>query len=280
MKQIYKNIALFVIMGAAFVGCNKKADNPKPNVSIVTAEGYTTGEEHLFLGDTLKFGFDATANAQTNKKLVKFRVFISDGRTILYDNVFNLNNEDNYHCEGEFCFVELGDWQIVGRAFDAANEDGSAYINIHVQDDMETPFTWQQIGLDSVTGFDDYGLVWQDTEIVDSVSIALETILLLPADELVTLYLFDKSKWEEIDTYDSKEALFKDIKKNPKNYKDNKITAFEIFATEEAVTYDAVLAVMNENEEAENYLLYISDSFSEVYNDNGERHLTVNGMVK
>lgn len=280
MKQVYKNIALLVMMGAALIGCKKKVDNPKPDVSIVTEEGYTTGEKHLFTGDTLKFGFNATANAETQKKLVKFRVFISDGRAVIYDNVYELNNEDNYHCEGEFCFVELGDWQIVGRAFDSNNEEGSAYIDIHVQEDMETPFTWQQIGQDSVTGFGNYGLTWLDTEVVDSVSVALDTILLLPADESISLYLFDESKWEDIDTYDGKDALFKDIKKNPKDYKSNKISAFEIFAAKEAVTYDKVLAVMNEHEDGENHLLFIRDSYAESYNDNGLRHLTVNGILK
>ena len=276
MKHIYKNIALLVMMGAALVGCNKKVDNPKPSVTVMTAEGYTTGEKHLFTGSTLKFGFDATANAETNKKLVKFRLFVSNGRTVIYDNVFELNNENDYHCEDQFCFVELGDWQIIGRAYDSNNEEGSAYINIHVQEDMESPFKWQQVGQDSVMGFGNYGLMWIDTEVVDSVSVALDTILLLPANELVTLYLFDKSKWDEIDTYDGKDALFKDIKKNPKNY----ISAFEILASKEAVTYDEVLAVLNENEEGESLLLYISNSFSEEYNDNDKRHLTVNGKIK
>lgn len=280
MKQIYRNILLLVIMGAALVGCSKKIENPKPSVAIVTEEGYTSGEKHLFTGSTLKFGFNATANAETNKKLVKFRVFISNGRSIIYDNVFELNNEDNYHCEDEFCFVELGDWQIVGRAFDADNEEESAYINIHVQEDMEFSFTWQQVGQDTVVGFNDYGLLWCDTKLIDSVSVALDTIHLLPAGELISLYLFDKSKWDEIDTYDGKAALFKDIKKNPKNYKDNKINAFDIYAAKEAVTYDNVIAILNENEDGENLLLLISNSFSENYSDNGLRHLTVNGKLK
>ena len=88
------------------------------------------------------------------------------------------------------------------------------------------------------------------------------------------------AKWEEIDTYDGKDALFKDIKKNPKNYKDNKISSYNIFANKEAVTYDEVIAVMNEHKNGENLLLLISNSYSENYNDNGLRHLTVNGKLK
>ena len=76
------------------------------------------------------------------------------------------------------------------------------------------------------------------------------------------------------------DELFKDIKKNPRNYKDNKIDAYNILATEEAVTYDEVIAVMNEHVNGENLLLLISDSYSENYNDNGLRHLTVNGKLK
>lgn len=278
MKHFYRNAIMCLLLGASLVGCNKKVDNPKPNVTIMAEEGYTTGEEHLFTGDTLKFGFDAIANAETNEKLVKFRMYISDGKTTIYDKVFDLNNEEAFHCEGEFSFIELGNWQIVGRAFDAANEESAAYINIHVQEDMEEAFVWQQVGQDSVTGFGDYGLLWIDTEVVDSVDIALDTISLVAVDDSISLYVFDKSKWDEIDTYDKKDALFKDIKKNPKDYKNNKISVYEIMAAEEAVTYDEVIAIMNEHKEKENYLILISNSYSEDYH--GFRHLTVNGILK
>ena len=278
MKHLYRNALMCLLLGATLIGCNKKVDNPKPNVTIMTEEGYTTGEDHLFTGDTLKFGFDAIANAETNEKLVKFRMYISDGKTTIYDKVFDLNNEETFHCEGEFSFVELGNWQIVGRAFDAANEESAAYINIHVQEDMEEAFVWQQVGQDSVSGFGDYGLLWIDTEVVDSVDIALDTISLVAVDDSISLYVFDKSKWDEIDNYNKKDALFKDIKKNPKDYKNNKISAYEILAAEEVVTYDEVIAIMNEHKEKENYLILISNSYSEDYH--GLRHLTVNGVLK
>jgi len=278
MKYIYRNTLLLVMMGAALVGCNKKVENPKPSVAIMTEEGYTTGEKHLITGDTLKFGFDATANAETEEKLVKFRMYVSNGKTTIYDKVFDLINEDNFHCEGEFSFVELGDWQIVGRAYDAANEESAAYIDIHVQEAMESEFVWQQIGLDSVTGFGDYGLLWMDNKVIDSVMVVLDTIGLVPVDDSITLYVFDHTKWDEIDTYVGKDALFNDIKKNPKDYKANKTNAYNILAAEEAVTYDEVIAVMNDKKNGENQLLLIKNSFSEEYH--GERHLTVNGILK
>lgn len=281
MKHIYRNVIICLLIGASFIGCSKKVDNQNPNVSIVSEEGFTTGEKHLFTGTTVKFGFNATSNVQTAEKLVKFQVFVAQaGGEWIYDSIYVLNNEDNFHTEGEFTFERLGDWRIGGRVFDAANNWTTAYIDIHVQEDMEESFTWQQVGQDTVTGFGDYGLLWHDREEIDSVSVSLDTISLLPADDSISLYLFDMSKWEEIDTYDGKAALFKDIKKNPKNYKSNKINAYNIFANKEAVTYDEVIAVMNEHEHGENLLLLISDSYSENYTDNGLRHLTVNGMLK
>lgn len=281
MKQIYRNILLLVIMGAAVVGCDKKVDNLNPNVSVMTEEGFTTGEKHLFTGTTVKFGFNAFPNAATNSKLVKFQVFVAKpGQDWVYDTTYFLNNEESFRAEGEYTFIELGDWRIAGRVFDASNNWSETFINIHVQEDMEEPFVWQQIGLDSVSGFGDYGLLWLDSKVVDSVAIALDTISLLPIDDSVSLYLFDKSKWDEIDTYDGKAALFEDIKKNPKDYKDNKINAFDIYAAKEAMTYDNVIAILNENEDGENLLLLISNSYSENYSDNGLRHLTVNGKLK
>lgn len=281
MKHIYRNVIICLLIGASFIGCNKKVDIQNPNVSIVSEEGFTTGEKHLFTGTTVKFGFNATSNVQTAEKLVKFQVFVAQaGGEWIYDTIYVLNNEDNFYTEGEFTFVRLGDWRIGGRAFDAAGNWDAAYIDIHVQEDMEESFTWQQVGQDSVTGFGDYGLLWHDRKVIDSVSVSLDTISLLPADDSISLYLFDMSKWEEIDTYDGKEALFKDIKKNPKNYKTNKINAYSILAAKEAVTYDEVIAVMNEHEDGESLLLLISNSYSENYNDNGLRHLTVNGKLK
>lgn len=281
MKHIYRNVITCLFIGASFIGCSKKTEIQNPNVTIVSEEGFTTGEKHLFTGTTVKFGFNATSNAQTAEKLVKFQVFVAQaGGEWIYDTVYALNNEDTFRTEGEFTFERLGDWRIGGRAFDAANNWNTAYIDIHVQEDMEELFTWQQVGQDSVTGFGEYGLLWIDRETIDSVCVSLDTINLLPADDSISLYLFDMAKWEEIDTYDGKEALFKDIKKNPRNYKDNKIDVFNILATEEAVTYDEVIAVMNEHVNGENLLLLIKDSYSENYNDNGLRHLTVNGKLK
>lgn len=281
MKHIYRNVIICLFIGASFIGCSKKVEIQNPNVTIVSEEGFTTGEKHLFTGTTVKFGFNATSNAQTAEKLIKFQVFVAQaGGEWIYDTVYALNNEDNFRTEGEFTFERLGDWRIGGRVFDAANNWTTAYIDIHVQEDMEESFTWQQVGQDTVTGFGEYGLLWIDRETIDSVCVSLDTINLLPADDSISLYLFDMAKWEEIDTYDGKDALFKDIKKNPRNYKDNKIDAYNILATEEAVTYDEVIAVMNEHVNGENLLLLISDSYSENYNDNGLRHLTVNGKLK
>ena len=281
MKHIYRNVIICLFIGASFIGCSKKTEIQNPNVTIVSEEGFTTGEKHLFTGTTVKFGFNATSNAQTAEKLIKFQVFVAQaGGEWIYDTVYALNNEDNFRTEGEFTFERLGDWRIGGRVFDAANNWTTAYIDIHVQEDMEESFTWQQVGQDSVTGFGEYGLLWIDRETIDSVCVSLDTINLLPADDSISLYLFDMAKWEEIDTYDGKDALFKDIKKNPRNYKDNKIDAYNILATEEAVTYDEVIAVMNEHVNGENLLLLIKDSYSENYNDNGLRHLTVNGKLK
>lgn len=281
MKHIYRNVIICLFISASFIGCSKKTEIQNPNVTIVSEEGFTTGEKHLFTGTTVKFGFNATSNAQTAEKLIKFQVFVAQaGGEWIYDTVYALNNEDNFRTEGEFTFERLGDWRIGGRVFDAANNWTTAYIDIHVQEDMEESFTWQQVGQDTVTGFGEYGLLWIDRETIDSVCVSLDTINLLPADDSISLYLFDMAKWEEIDTYDGKDALFKDIKKNPRNYKDNKIDAYNILATEEAVTYDEVIAVMNEHVNGENLLLLISDSYSENYNDNGLRHLTVNGKLK
>jgi len=275
MKQIYKNIALLVMMGAAFVGCNKKVDNPKPSVTALSSNGYVSDSKKVKPNTTLKFGFDAASNAETNKDLTKFRMFISDGTNVIYDTVFNLNNEKSFHCEGEFTFVEYGKWQIVGRAFDAANEEGSEYIDITVL--MEDPFTWKQVGFGEVEGFGEYGLIWNDT-------IATDTICLFPANaDSIQILNLSTLEWNNVNTEANKRYLFSEIARNygkPNDaYKDNRIDVYKsILTNKESVTYNEVIAVWNMSDSEKNLLLYITNSFAEEYN--GEVHLTVHGKVK
>lgn len=279
MKHIYRNFMLLAIVGATLVGCGKKVDNPKPNVTAVSGNGFVSDSKKVKPGTTLKFGFDAVSNAQTNQSLNKFRVFISgepNTNTVIYDTVFTLNDEKSFHFEGTFTFEEYGRWQIVGRAYDAANEEGSDYIDITVT--MEQSFTWKQVGHGEVEGFGDYGLIWNDT-------IAQDTICLLPADSVTQLLKLSAMEWNSIYTEANKRLLFSDIKKNygkPNDaYKNNRIDSYKgILLKEESTTYNDVLVVWNMEDSEKNLLLNIGDSFAEEYNDNGEVHLTVHGKLK
>lgn len=280
MKHIYRNIALFVMMGAALVGCSKKVDNPGPSVTPVSGNGYVSDSKKVKPNTTVKFGFDATSNAQTNQDLTKFRVFISgepNTNTVIFDTVINLNGEKSFHYEGEFTFVEYGRWQITGRAFDAANEEGSAYISITVL--MDNAFVWKKEG-DTLTGFGDYGLLWDET-------LAQDTICLRPADTLTTVLLqLSATEWNNMYTEAHKRLLFNDIRKNynkedqDKNeYKKYELEAYKgILTKKETATYNDVLVVYNKEDDLKNLLLYVNNSFAEMYN--GQLHLTVNGKMK
>jgi len=280
MKHMYRNILLLVMMGAILVGCSKKVDNPKPSVNAISGNGFVSDSKKVKPNTTVKFGFNAASNVQTNQSLTKFRVFISgepNTNTVIYDTVFTLNDEKTFHFEGEFTFVELGRWQIVGRAFDAAGEEGSEYIDITVL--MENSFTWKKVG-DTLTGFGDYGLLWDET-------LAQDTISLILADTVTTkLFQLSASEWNSIYTESHKSQLFKDIKKNynkedqtQNTYKKNERKAYKgILVKKESATYNDVLVVWNMEDSEKNLLLNINNSFSEEYH--GERHMTVNGKLK
>lgn len=280
MKQVYKNLALLFMLGAVLIGCSKKVDNPKPNVNAISGNGFVSDSKKVKPNTTVKFGFNAASNAQTKQGLTKFRVFISgepNTNTVIYDTVFTLNNEKTFHFEDEFTFVELGRWQIVGRAFDAAEEEGSEYIDITVL--MENSFTWKKAG-DTLTGFGDYGLLWDET-------IAQDTISLVLADTVTTKLLkLSASEWNGIYTEAHKRLLFKDIKKNydkedqsENTYKKNELKVYKgILAKKESATYNDVLVIWNMEDSEKDLLLNINNSFSEEYH--GERHLTVNGKLK
>lgn len=280
MKHIYKNVLLLVMMGAALVGCNKKVENPEPSVTTISGNGFVSDSKKVKPNTTVKFGFDANSNAQTNQELTKFKVFISgepNTNTVIFDTVINLNGEKSFHYEGEFNFVEFGRWQITGRAFDAANEYGSDYIDITVM--MDDSFVWKKEG-DTLMGFDDYGLLWDEV-------LAQDTICLTPADTATTVLLkLSTTEWNNIYTEAHKKTLFKDITKNynkenqaQNEYKKYELEAYKgILTKKESATYDDVLVVYNKEDDEKNLLLYISNSFAEVYN--GQLHLTVNGKLK
>lgn len=280
MKHIYRNFMLLAIVGATLVGCGKKVDNPKPNVTAVSGNGFVSDSKKVNPGTTLKFGFDAVSNAQTNQSLNKFRMFISgepNTNTVIYDTVFTLNDEKSFHFEGTFTFEEYGRWQIVGRAYDAANEEGSEYIDITVM--MDNAFVWKKEG-DTLTGFGDYGLLWDET-------LAQDTICLTSADTISTKLLkLSATEWNNIYTEAHKRLLFNDIKKNydktdqTKNeYKKYELDAYKgILTKKESATYNNVLVVYNKDDNEKNLLLYINNSFAEDYY--GVKHLTVNGKLK
>ena len=280
MKQFYKNMMLIVLIGAALTGCKKKVENPKPVVTAVSQSGFVSNSKKVKPNTTLKFGFDAASNAETNQSLTKFRVFISgepNTNTVIFDTIFNLNNEKSFHYESEFTFVEYGRWQIVGRAFDAAGEEGSAYIDITVM--MDNAFVWQKEG-DTLTGFGDYGLIWDE-------DLAQDTICLTPADTMTTVLLkLSATEWNNIYTEAHKRLLFNDIRKNynkedqTKNeFKKYELEAYKgILTKKETATYNDVLVVYNRDDDEKNLLLYINNSYAEDYN--GLLHLTVHGKQK
>lgn len=254
---------------------HKKVENPNPKVKAVSGNGFVSEDKIIEPGTTIKFGFDATSNAETNEALDIFYVCITGDRNnsnIVFDTTYKLKGDKSFHCELEFTFEEYGRYEIVGRACDVTGEKGQETIKITVK--MDEPFTWKQVGEGDVEGFGDYGLIWNDT-------IKEDTIVLFPADSLTKLLLLPTTAWDTIYTETHKHNLFADIKKKyfKSDYNSNKIDAYtNIVTNKESVTYNEILVVWNTEDEEKNTLLYIRNSFAENYHD--EHHITIHGMIK
>ena len=127
MKQFYKNMMLIVLIGAALTGCKKKVENPKPIVTAVSQSGFVSNSKKVKPNTTLKFGFDAASNAETNQSLTKFRVFISgepNTNTVIFDNTLAHRLTPT--------------WKIQKR-FDQAARESAAYFLSHPELQVEDP---------------------------------------------------------------------------------------------------------------------------------------------
>ena len=273
MKHYFKSFIVCLLLGMTFVSCTKKAENREPIVSALTEEGLTSSDTVINPNSTLKFGFEASRNPDSQSPLTQLRLFISDGHAPIYDTTYSIHGENSFKAYGEYTFTEdnYRDWQIIGRAYDEAGEYGSAYINVKVQMPHET-FKWQQVG-DSLKGYNYENLLsW-------NVSEDAKNICLAPSDTLnVFIYKFDNSQWNSIVSPADEEALYKAIIKKPKDYKNNKLKVYDaISLTDDEMTYNDVIFVMDTL--TSNYvMLKVEESFHETYQ--GISHLTVNGKVK
>ena len=200
-------LALVCLVSVAFfASCTPEVQNPEPSIAI-----YAGGHDYLFDGKVVDvnvdypFAFRAASNAETQKDLATFKIYIDDelqldsvisGKEFSFEGIFNYEFRDNI----------IDQTVIKAVVTDVAGKMNTATINLQINQPEEAlavgDFDWYRLGTQEQTGLAEYGLKWEQN--------AKETHAQIKPLDGVILYKFDSSVWDEV-TYESqKVAKFSD----------------------------------------------------------------------
>ena len=200
-------LALVCLVSVAFfASCTQEVQNPEPSIAI-----YAGGQDYLFDGKVVDvnvdypFAFKAASNAETQKDLATFKIYIDD--ELKLDSVIS---GKEYEFTGTFSYDfrnNIIDQTVIKAVVtDVAGKMNTATINLQINQPEEAlavgDFDWYRLGTQEQTGLAEYGLKWEQN--------AKETHAQIKPLDGVILYKFDSSVWDEV-TYESqKVAKFSD----------------------------------------------------------------------
>jgi hypothetical protein len=222
-------LALVCLISVAFfASCNDPIENPEPTISMVSDEGYTSTDAEIVSGTTVMFGFNASANTQTNEALTSFNLKVTSGDQVLADSTYAIANQATYSFDASYSLEGEGVVTITGTVTDAANETASVTINLTLVE-AQLPvdvLAWVRAGGNDGVGLEPFGLKW--TRNFKEVFATIETL------EGTKFYQFDSSVWANTNTESEKLALFESTSAN-------EITMFREISCNQSNDYDFVL---------------------------------------
>ena len=194
-------LALVCLVSVAFfASCTPEVQNPEPSIAI-----YAGGHDYLFDGKVVDvnvdypFAFRAASNAETQKDLATFKIYIDDelqldsvisGKEFSFEGIFNYEFRDNI----------IDQTVIKAVVTDVAGKMNTATINLQINQTeealTEVDFEWYRLG-NTQTGLEEYGLVWDQN--------AKSPFAQIKPKDGVILYKFDSNVWNEV-TYPSQKA--------------------------------------------------------------------------
>ena len=174
MKKISSILMISMLAVAVlFTSCNKDDDDDdkRPVLTFNSADGYTTSNKTVTVGEEITVGWVATANTSTSKKLSHFKAYIAaTGMENQPLEDIELNDA-SYITQGYVISAPFaGIFDIKAEVTDKAGETRSVFITITVVEDepeetplsAATPFTWHRVGNASGTGLAQFGLEWKN----------------------------------------------------------------------------------------------------------------------
>lgn len=246
-------LALLCIVSVAFFASCSKDDDPKnPSISVYapTTEFVQDGATVDLLADSIKFGFQMTSNADSQKELASLRVVIAvdtietewanlplSGTTYTYTDSFSFSTKEIV-CNAV----------ITATVTDADNNTATTSITLHVDytdPELEvTDFTWNRHGGDDATGLTEYGLEWTSND--------REVFAQIKPMAGYSLYEIPAQTWASVTTEGGMNALFLALVETPSIAVFNKVSAFTSHDN-----LDYVIGTINQ-ETGEAHLMHIT----------------------
>ncbi len=199
-------LALVCLVSVAFfASCTPEVQNPEPSIAVfVGSEGYLYDGAIVDVNVDYPFAFRAASNAQTQKDLATFKIYIDDelqldsiisGKEFEFTGTFAYEFRDNI----------IDETSIKAVVTDVAGKMNTATINLKINQPeeplTEVDFEWYRLGNDQ-TGLDEYGLYWHQN--------AKSPFAQIKPKDGVILYKFDSNVWNEVVYGTQKAAKFAD----------------------------------------------------------------------
>ncbi len=163
MKKLALALACLVSV-AFFASCDKPVENPEPSIAIfVGSEGYLYDGAIIDVNVEYPFAFKAASNAETQKDLATFKIYIDDELKI--DSLIS-GKEFEFSGIFSYDFRDIIDQTVIKAVVtDIDGKMNSATINLQVNQPaipLEVrDFEWTKIG-HNVMDLTSYGLKWHE----------------------------------------------------------------------------------------------------------------------
>ena len=191
--------------GGGSGGDTGDVQNPEPSIAVfVGNQGYLYDGEIVDVNVEYPFAFKAASNAETQKDLATFKVYIDDqlqldsvisGKEFEFTGTFSYEFRDNI----------IAETSIKAVVTDAAGKMNTATINLKINQPepalTEVDFEWYRLG-NTQTGLEEYGLYWYQN--------AKSPFAQIKPKDGVILYKFDSNVWNEVVYESQKAAKFAD----------------------------------------------------------------------
>ena len=199
-------LALVCLVSVAFfASCTPEVENPEPSIAV-----FAGGHDYLFDGKVIDvnveypFAFKAASNAETQKDLATFKIYIDDeiqvdsvitGKDFEFNGIFSYTFRENI----------IDETTIKAVVTDVAGKMNTATITLQVNQPeeplAEVDFEWYRLGNEQ-SGLDEFGLYWYQN--------AKSPFAQIKPKDGVILYKFESNVWDEVVYESQKAAKFSD----------------------------------------------------------------------